>query len=337
MPAVDYIEEEGFAEGMQLDIPWHLDRLDQIEPLLDHSYSPIGDGSGVDVYILDSGINYSHEEFESRAKYSGRDPTDEHNLFNEDTVALTQQFGQDCHGHGTHVASLCGGKTFGSAKNVRLHSVRVLGCNNAGPWSVVLAGLDFVVGLAEKTNRPSIISMSLSGLYFYLMDIAVTRTVSNGVHVIVAAGNGNDDACLLSPASNSLAITVGGSREGDGLYTLGPGTNFGGCIDFFSPGERILAADRSCNNCSIVFSGTSMSTPLVSGLAAIILGKEPLLTPFNLKNRLIKESIKGVLNFAGMPGEYLERTPNRLVNVQGNNTSSIRLLNIASRQSWPEL
>ena len=316
MPAVDYVEEEGFAVGTQSIPEWHLDRLDQVLPTLDHTYWPIGDGHGVDVYILDSGIIYEHEEFEYRAKYPGRDPTDEYNVnFPEDE--LRRQYGRDCHGHGTHVASLCGGKTYGSAKKATLYSVRVLGCNNAGPWSGVLDGIDFVVRMAERTNRPSIMSMSFSGGFYQVMEDAVNVALSRGVMSVVAAGNGQKDACSRSPASNRGSITVGGTRQGDGLYLLGSGTNFGRCIDIFAPGERVLAADSTCTNCSKHLSGTSMSTPLVSGLAAVILEREPLLSPSGLKERLINQSTKGIIDYTGMPESLKSVTPNRLANVPG--------------------
>ena len=108
MPGVDYVEEEGLAVGTQSIPEWHLDRLDQVPPTLDHAYWPIGDGRGVDVYILDSGIHYEHEEFEFRAKYAGRDPTDDYNIANfAEDERPERQYGRDCHGHGTHVASLC--------------------------------------------------------------------------------------------------------------------------------------------------------------------------------------------------------------------------------------
>ena len=314
-----YIEEEGFAVGMQASPEWHLDRLDQLLPALDHTFFPIGDGSGVDVYILDSGINYDHEEFEYRAKYSGLDPTDDYDAALSDTV-LERQDGRDCHGHGTHVASLCGGKTYGVAKKVTLYSVRVLGCNNAGPWSVVLAGLDHVVTMAGKTNRPSILSMSFSGDHYFVVNDAVRTAINSGVHAIMAAGNGGSDACSRSPASLFEGITVGGTRQGDGLYLQGSGTNFGGCVNIFAPGERVLGAEWTCKNCTKYLSGTSMATPLVSGLAAIILAKEPLLSPAKLKARLEEQSVKEVINYKGMPSEYRASTPNRLASIQGKQT-----------------
>lgn len=317
MPAVDYIEEEGYAVGVQASPEWHLDRLDQVLPRLDHRYWPIGDASGVDVFILDSGIEYEHEEFEYRAKYAGMDPTDDYNT-NFPEAPVPRRYGRDCHGHGTHVASLCGGKTYGTAKKVTLYSVRVLNCNNAGPWSVVLRGIDFAVGMAERTHRPSILSMSFSGDRYTVVNNAIHSALDNrGVHVVMASGNGMNDACSRSPASTRRAITVGGTRQGDGLYLLGPGTNFGACVDIFAPGERILAADWTCRNCSRFLSGTSMSTPIVSGLAAIRLGREPLLSADDLKKKLIEESVKDAISYEGMPERLRAVTPNRLAVIQG--------------------
>lgn len=321
MPGVDYVEEEGLAVGTQSIPEWHLDRLDQVPPTLDHAYWPIGDGRGVDVYILDSGIHYEHEEFEFRAKYAGRDPTDDYNIANfAEDERPERQYGRDCHGHGTHVASLCGGRTYGAAKKVNLYSVRVLGCNNAGPWSVVLEGIDHVVEMVERTGRPSVLSMSFGGDRYFVVDNAITRAIdrTTGIHVVVAAGNGGNDACGKSPAANNRAITVGGTRQGDGLYRLGPGTNFGSCVDIFAPGERVLGADFVCDNCSRHFSGTSMSTPLVSGLAAILLSKQPLLTASELKERIVEMSLRNAIDYTGMPDQFKDVTPNRLATIPGS-------------------
>ena len=330
---MDYIEEEGFAVGTQEIPEWHLDRLDQALPTLDGAYWPIGDGAGVDVYIMDSGINYDHEEFENRAKYSGRDPTDEYNA-NLPDVELTPQYGRDCHGHGTHVSSLCGGKTYGSAKKVTLYSVRVLGCNNAGPWSVVLDGLEHAVSMAEKSNRPTILSMSFSGDRYQVVNDAIVNTLRRGIQCVMAAGNGQEDACSRSPASVGRTITVGGTKQGDGLYLLGSGTNFGSCVDIFAPGERVLAADWSCVNCSRHLSGTSMATPLVSGLAAILLSKEPRLTPDKLKEKLIEASIKDAIDFTGMPVHQKPTTLNRLASIQG---MYVRTSSVSSFSFWGAL
>lgn len=319
MPAVDYIEEEGYAVGDEIEdiVQWHLDRLDQSDYPLDLSYSPIGEGEGVDIYVLDSGINYDHQEFEYRAKYAGYDPVDEYTIDNDLQDNYERRYGRDCHGHGTHVSSLSAGKTFGSARRANVYSVRVLACNNAAPWTVILDGLDYVARVVPQRNRPAVVSMSLSGDFYRVVNNAVANLVRQGIHVVTAGGNGQLDACSRSPASSTSTITVGGTRNGDGLYLLGAGTNFGRCIDIFSPGEKILAADWKCLNCSKSLSGTSMSTPIVSGVAAIHLSHQPLLTPEELKQKLIEESLKDVLNFGGIPTEYLSKTPNRLLHIPG--------------------
>jgi len=149
------------------------------------------------------------------------------------------------------------------------------------------------------------------------MEEAVNKAISQGIHVVVAAGNGGKDSCGRSPASNQRAITVGGTRQGDGLYLLGVGSNFGVCVDVFAPGERINAASWRCRNCSVVFSGTSMATPLVSGLVAIKLSRQPLLSPARMKTQLIVESSRNLINYAGIPPNFAAITPNRLVTIPG--------------------
>ena len=315
MPHVDYIEEEGIVEGYQDEyLDWHLDRLDQYKLPLDYFYRPIGDGAGVDVYILDSGISYQHEEFEYRAKYGGYDPVD---AYEERNANFVRRRGQDCHGHGTHVASLCGGKTYGSAKKVTLYSIRVLRCDNTAPWSTVLDGLEYCGSVIPERGRPAIVSLSLGGDYLRVVNDQIRSLHQQGIHVVTAAGNGKNDACFKSPASSDFAITVGGTSITDGLYLRGSGTNYGRCVDVFAPGETVQAADYSCNNCSIRFSGTSMSTPIVSGIAAIHLSRQPILTPNQLKQKIIDESIKDVINFTGIPPNSWTDTPNKLITMPG--------------------
>ncbi|KAL5493199.1 hypothetical protein EMCRGX_G014343 [Ephydatia muelleri] len=311
-PEVDYIEEEHVAYGTQSgQIPWHLDRIDQRSRTPNYFYQPIASGAGVDVYIVDTGINYYHEELENRAIYAGYDAVDVYlNLSRSD-----QRRGLDCQGHGTHVSSLCGGKTYGSAKGATLLSLRVLDCAGSAPWSVVLDALDYVARTAPQRGRKAIVSMSLGGGYFQSINDAVRNLYSLGIPVIVSAGNDRADACTQSPASSPYAITVGGTRNGDGVYVY---TNYGSCVTILSPGQSVLGADYTCNNCSKYLSGTSMATPIVSGVAAMLLQREPSLTPAALKAKLVATATVGAIDFSGLPVQYRNVTPNKLVYIPGS-------------------
>ena len=139
-----------------------------------------------------TGINYDHSEFDNRAKYSGVDAVD---LLNN-----AHQNGLDCHGHGTHVAGLAGGKTYGVAKKATLYSVRVLDCRGYGSTANILVGLNHVIQQVQGSQKKTkaIINMSLTTRNSYLsraMREAITKAVENGILVIVAAGNYQSDAC----------------------------------------------------------------------------------------------------------------------------------------------
>ena len=180
------------AYDVQNDATWNLQRLNQRDALPSSSdthsqqykYSYTGTGEGVDVYVIDTGIRTSHDEFEGRASfgYNG-----------------TSGDGSDQVHHGTHVAALIGGKTFGTAKKANLISVKVLDANGKGRSSDVLAGVNWAVKQAQSTNKPSIASLSLGGPSSQAMDDIVGNATSNGVHFVVASGNYNEDACASSP------------------------------------------------------------------------------------------------------------------------------------------
>lgn len=307
IPEIQLIEEETMAVGTQSPAPWHTDRIDQGALPLDARYDPIGTGEGVDIYILDTGIWYEHEEYESRAKYSGYDPTDVYNS--------QDRRGRDCHGHGSHVSSLAGSKTFGSAKKVNIYSVRVLGCNNAGAWSVVLDGLEHALESIQSRNRPAVISMSLSGGFQQSVENAVQRLHSLGITIVVAAGNAFDDACRSTPAGSNYVITVGGTAIDDNIYFI---TSYGSCVDIFAPGSGVLGVDHLCDTCTKFLSGTSMACPIVSGAAAILLSQEPFLTPDEVKQRLVDAAVDNAIDFRLIPFTFRPLTPNKLLQIPGS-------------------
>jgi len=311
MKEVSFIEEDKILEGaMSPHISWALDRLDQQLLPLDQQYQPTGTGAEVDVYVMDSGIHYSHEEFEGRALYGGYDK-----------VALenTSRNGSDCHSHGTHIASLIGGKTFGVAKQVKLYSIRVLNCYNGGLAGDLVSGLDLIAKRIKQTKNPSVINLSVLTSSFEPLNMAIKSMYDMGVPMVAAAGNGKLDACRYSPASSPLVLTVAATTADDSPYLRRPGTNFGKCVDIFAPGNYVLGASHKCNSCCRALSGTSVATGLVSGILALYLEKQPFLTAQQLYDKILSEASNEAVNLAvnGVPVEFRNQTTKKLANVQG--------------------
>jgi subtilisin family serine protease len=302
-PAVARVEADTLvypAETRPYPI-WNLDRVDQRTSVLDDGYTfPDSAGAGVHVYVLDSGIRTSHQEFGGRATV-GFDALDD------------GWNGQDCNvsGHGTHVAGTVGGATYGLAQNAELVSVRVLSCAGPGTQSQVIAGIDWVTAHAQK---PAVANMSLGGGYSPVENQAVAASVAAGITYVVAAGNSDANACNYSPASEPSALTVGASNSADERARnwggTDPGSNYGTCLDLFAPGENIKSASNVTDGAARSLRGTSMASPHVAGAAALLLAENPALTPAQVSQRIGAAATVGALRLA-----TTDTSPNKLLYV----------------------
>lgn len=285
---VKFVEEDSVvtADATQSNPPWGLDRIDQRNRPLNAIYTFNWTGAGVRVYVIDTGIRTAHAQFGGRAS----------NVF--DAFGGN---GQDCNGHGTHVAGTVGGSTFGVAKSSLPRGVRVLNCSGSGSNSGVIAGVDWV-----RLNHvaPAVANMSLGGGASSALDTAVNNLHNANVTIAVAAGNSNANACNSSPARAANAITVGSTTTTDARSSF---SNFGTCLDIFAPGSGILSAWWTSNTATATLSGTSMASPHVAGAAALYKQANPSASSTTIRNALVNNATTNVVTNPGTG------SPNRLL------------------------
>jgi aqualysin 1 len=287
-PNVLLVEQDQIAAivTIQSNATWGLDRIDQRARPLSTTYEYNQTGAGVRSYIIDTGILTSHSQFGGRAS-AGYD-------------ALGGN-GQDCNGHGTHVAGTVGGSTYGVAKSTSLIAVRVLDCSGSGSNSGVIAGVDWV---RNNHIKPAVANMSLGGGASSALDNAVTNAINAGVPFAVAAGNENVNACNSSPARAASALTVGSTTSTDARSSF---SNYGSCLDIFAPGSSITSAWYTSTTATNTISGTSMASPHVAGVAALYLQTNPSASAATVNSAIINSATTGVVTSAGTG------SPNRLL------------------------
>lgn len=273
-PRVAYVEQDQTvrAFGTQLNPPWGLDRIDQVALPLDHVYNFPNTGNAATVYVVDTGLRFTHTEFGGRA------------VRGVDTVGDGQN-GNDCNGHGTHMAGTIGGKTFGVAKRVKLVAVRVLSCTGSGSTTGVIAGIDWIT--AHHGPR-SIANVSLGGGASTTLDNAVQRSINSGVVYALTSGSSNSDACNFSPARVRGGLTVGASTMSD---TRAPFSNFGPCVDLYAPGISIPSAWITSDTATNTISGTSSATAHGAGAAALYWTRFPARTNAQVVSALVANAV----------------------------------------------
>ncbi|CAG8594836.1 10058_t:CDS:2 [Dentiscutata heterogama] len=281
---------------------WNLDRIDQKNRPLNNEYIyPDCAGDDIVIYIVDTGIDITHPEFEGRAEYG------------KSVCSGCPPCPYDDHGHGTHVAGIAGSHTYGVAKKSTLIAVKVLNMDGSGTDSDIITGLQFVYEDYQKRKKSSIVNMSLGGGKSDALNLAVQAITGSGIHVVVAAGNSKGDACNSSPSSAPSAIAVGAvqNTSDDALSSY---SNFGSCVPIYAPGDNVLSTyvENILDSTTATLSGTSMASPHVAGAIALFLcdyGKD--ISPSDMLTRLNSTCSKNLIGNLAPSGNYscLLKTP----------------------------
>jgi hypothetical protein len=285
------IEEDQQVNLESVSVPWHLDRIARKKLPLNNSFPYSGKHSChenpdviIDTYVVDTGIQIEHPQFESRAQWGANFADD------KDT---------DCNNHGTHVSGLIGSKDYGACVDANLIAVKVLDCDGSGTLSGVIKGIEwvFLKHLEKSKAQPqktvkSIINMSLGGGFSKAVNKAVDTCINkdNHFYIVVAAGNENKDACFSSPASAASAITVMASDSEDNNAWF---SNWGPCANIYAPGVNLLSTIPGGTD---VYSGTSMASPVVAGVLNHYIDLYPQHNQQQMLGILEKLSSKNVIN-----------------------------------------
>jgi subtilisin family serine protease len=289
-PEVQIVERDApvHASATQLNAPsWGLRRIDDRFLPNDANYTYNKTGAGVHIYIIDTGIRPTHNDFIGRVLPG----------FSVIAGGIA-----DCNGHGTHVAGTAAGTRYGVAKQAWIHPVRVLNCAGSGTIAGVIAGVNWV-----RINRvlPAVANLSLGGGFSAALNAAVNNLVAAGnVATAVAAGNSGVNACTQSPSSAVNAVIVGATQSNDVRPAW---SNFGPCLDLFAPGVSITSDWFTSNAATAVLSGTSMASPHVAGTLALVRQWAPAASAIAVQSNVIVNATPGIVVGVGAG------SPNRLL------------------------
>ena len=261
---------------------WGLDRINQNALPLDGYYPRDGNGSGVVVYVIDTGIDYTHSEL-TNARSTGFDAVD------NDTDPM------DCNAHGTHVAGIIGSDRWGVAPEVTLVGVRVLNCSSVGSLANMIEGLQWVTNnhAGSFPGQKAVVNMSVSANLSVSLNTTVDLAVAAGITVVAAAGNNGTNASAYSPASAASAITVGASDWNDAAASF---SNFGAGVDVYAPGVQITSALLGDGQGAL--NGTSMASPHVAGAIATYLSDNPASTPTDVDTWIKANAVETITGSA---------------------------------------
>lgn len=237
------------------------------------------DGEGMFNYAVDTGVRLTHKEFEGRAVWG-------YNAVNSNNT--------DNAGHGTHVAGIMAGKTYGVAKKATIVAVKIFE-GNSGSASVVISGFNWAVNdiVAKNRTTTAVINMSLGGTASTTWDTAITAAWKQGVLAVVAAGNENRDATLVSPARSPEVLCVGNIQSDDMRRQGSTGSNWGTAVAIFAPGTGIVSSYYSSDTATQSLTGTSMASPHVAGLVSYIRGLEGAMSADKVKARVLALATPG--------------------------------------------